>query len=158
MGHDRNATPEKIEQGETTMSDTRIPDDAKDPARDEQPGPTNEADPHYGHEDWAPGPTGRWFTATELIDWGYKPEALRRLFGPHVEGPDEIQGWLIDHVQHIEETVIYRAVELLESTFQPDRLRKMIPAPPDADQDLSDAEVAAMVDALPPTVTATASN
>lgn len=153
MGHDRNTTPEAIELGETTMSDTKIPDDAKDPAREKHPGSANEADPHNGHEDWAPGPADRWFTATELIDWGYRHEALTRLFGPSVEGPGGIQGWLIDHVQHIEEAVINRAAELLESTFRPARLRVMFPALPDTDLGPSAAEVAAMVENLPPAMT-----
>lgn len=155
MSYFRDATPEEIERGEATTWKIRTPE-ADESSAEEQSGHSNKANLQYDHKVLVYEPVDSWYTATDLIDWGYKPDALTGLFGPRIEGPDGIQGWLVAHVDHIERTVINSAVELLRSSFQPFRLGDTFPNTPDSDRTPSATEVAAMVEALPPAVTATA--
>ncbi|OZC56064.1 hypothetical protein CH267_10910 [Rhodococcus sp. 06-621-2] len=74
--------------------------------------------PHMGnYEDTEPD-KDRWVTEVQLVsDWGIKPEAIRRLFGEESHGPSGIRGWTLEHVRHIEDTVIDPAAELLRSSL-----------------------------------------
>lgn len=55
----------------------------------------------------------------ELVSgWGFKPEALETLFGEPLPGPDGQPSWLLNHVLHVDRTVIKPAAALLESSLQ----------------------------------------
>ena len=61
----------------------------------------------------------RWVTDVELVsEWGFKPEALETLFGEPIPGPDDQPSWLLNHVIHVDRTIIKPAVALLESSLQ----------------------------------------
>lgn len=61
----------------------------------------------------------RWVTDVELVsEWGFRPEALETLFGEPIPGPDGLPSWLLNHVLHVDQTVIKPAVALLESSLQ----------------------------------------
>jgi hypothetical protein len=149
MGYYRDATPEEIECGEFTAWSLRTPEDARDLPAEARYRRTQEAQLRYDFKVWVPEPGDGWVTAADLIDWGYKPEALTRLFGPPVDGPGELQGWLATHVDHIEESVIGRAVDLLKTSFIQARLQETFPTEPGGDRFPSDAEVAAAIEANP---------
>lgn len=60
----------------------------------------------------------RWVTDVELVsEWGFKPEALETLFGEPTPGPDGQPSWLLNHVLHVDQTVIKPAADLLESSL-----------------------------------------
>lgn len=62
----------------------------------------------------------RWVTDVELVsEWGFKPEALETLFGEPTPGSDGQPSWLVNHVLHVDQTVIKPAAALLESSLQP---------------------------------------
>jgi hypothetical protein len=61
----------------------------------------------------------RWVTDIELVSgWGFKPEALETLFGEPIPGPDGQPSWLLNHILHVDQTVIKPAAALLESSLQ----------------------------------------
>lgn len=60
----------------------------------------------------------RWVSDVELVsEWGFKAEALETLFGEPIHGPDGQPSWLVNHVQHIDQTVIAPAAALLQSSL-----------------------------------------
>ncbi|OLT34595.1 hypothetical protein BJF84_17495 [Rhodococcus sp. CUA-806] len=149
MGYYRDATEEEIARGEATSWSLRTPDDAKDLPIDERFRRTSEADMRYDHKVWVSEPSDDWLTAVQLVsENGYRPEALTRLFGPATNGPDGIRGWLAVHVDHIEETVINRAVELLKTSLFNSRLEDLFPVVAGPEDWPSEAEAADMIAGL----------
>ncbi len=146
MGYDRDATPDEIERGEATSWSIRAPEGIEHLSSEEKWRRTNDDGVPYNHKIWVTEPKDSWVTPVELIAHdGYRPEALLRLFGPTAEGPDGIQGWLGVHVEHIKDTVIDAAIDLLESSLIDARIRDIFPPLPGPDNWPTDAEAAKMV-------------
>lgn len=62
-------------------------------------------------------PRDDWYTENELVESGYRREALVDLFGKPVPGHDGIIGWTVSSVAKIEQTQLAPAYELLQSAF-----------------------------------------
>lgn len=116
MGYFRDATADEIERGEATNWSLKTPEDAIDLPIDERIRRTTEADLRYNHQVWVGEPEDDWVTAEQLVAQGFRPEALTTLFGPVSDGPDGISGWLVEHVDTVEETVIEPAAKLLRDS------------------------------------------
>jgi hypothetical protein len=148
MGYYGEATQEEIEREEYTAWSLRTPDDARDLPVQERYRRTQEADLRHDFRVWVSEPEDDWVTAAELINSGYKPEAIIRLFGPLVDGPDGIKGWLVTHVEHIEETVIDPAIDLLKASFIEGRLEETFSITPGGGKWPSNDEASAMAESL----------
>lgn len=62
-------------------------------------------------------PRDDWYTENDLVESGYRREALVDLFGKPVPGHDGIIGWTVSSVAKIEQTQLAPAYELLQSAF-----------------------------------------
>ena len=128
MGYFRDATPEEVERNELSIAwNWKIPADARDLPFAEQYRRVVEANERIDPKVWVKEPTDDWLTAEELVsEYGYKPEALEDLFGEPADGPDDIRGWTVNHVDHIEGKVITAAVDLLKSSLLPAMLEEKV--------------------------------
>ncbi|MDQ0284782.1 hypothetical protein [Rhodococcoides fascians] len=66
----------------------------------------------------APSSRDLWCTEDDLVEDGYRREALVELFGNTTEGPDGIVGWTAASVAKIEELVLEPAYRLVADSFQ----------------------------------------
>ncbi|OZF42289.1 hypothetical protein CH293_26545 [Rhodococcus sp. 14-2470-1b] len=62
-------------------------------------------------------PRDDWYTANDLVESGYRRDALVDLFGKPTPGHDGLIGWTVSSVSKIEQTQLAPAYELLESAF-----------------------------------------
>ncbi len=70
-----------------------------------------------GQDEYVPNPRDDWYTENDLVESGYRREALVDLFGKPVPGHDGIIGWTVSSVAKIEQTQLAPAYELLRSAF-----------------------------------------
>ncbi len=68
-------------------------------------------------DEYVHDPRNDWYTANDLVEMGYRREALVDLSGKQVPGHDGIVGWTVSSVSKIEQTQLAPAYELLESAF-----------------------------------------
>lgn len=59
-----------------------------------------------------------WYTPDQLVELGYRAEALSDLFGPPSAGPDGVYGWEAVGVFKVEREVLAPAARLIWATFQ----------------------------------------
>ncbi|MEW1935517.1 hypothetical protein AB0362_25340 [Rhodococcus sp. NPDC079359] len=62
-------------------------------------------------------PRDDWYTEDDLVENGYRREALVDLFGHPIPGHDGVPGWTVSSVAKIELTQLAPAYELLRSAF-----------------------------------------
>ncbi len=106
MGYYRDATLEEIERKKWTVCSVRTPENAADLPADELVRERTEPTLQYDHKVLANEPADGWLTAVDLVTHEYRPEALTSLVGPATDGPDGSRGWLVNHVETVEDTVI----------------------------------------------------
>lgn len=68
-------------------------------------------------DEYVHNPRDDWCTENDLVEMGYRGEALADLFGKPVPGHDGVYGWASALVAKIEETQLAPAYELLQSAF-----------------------------------------
>ncbi len=68
-------------------------------------------------DEYVPDPRDDWYTESDLVEMGYRREALVDLFGKPIPGHGGLIGWTVSSVSKIEQTQLAPAYELLESAF-----------------------------------------
>ncbi|MFA3899740.1 hypothetical protein ACKAMS_32465 [Rhodococcus sp. 5A-K4] len=68
-------------------------------------------------DEYVHDPRNDWYTEDDLVENGYRREALVDLFGKPIEGHDGIVGWTVSSVTKIEQTQLAPAYELLKDAF-----------------------------------------
>lgn len=145
MGYYRDATPEEIEREEWTVCSVRAPKGTADLSADELARGNTDPAHRYDHKVLVSEPADAWVTAVDLVTRGYKPEALTSLFGPASDGPNGIRGWVVDHVETVEEKVIVAAAKLLEDSLVPAYIEDLFPAGPRPAKWPTDAQAIEMI-------------
>lgn len=68
-------------------------------------------------DEYVHDPRDDWYTENDLVESGYRREALVDLFGKPIPGHDGLIGWTVSSVSKIEQTQLAPAYELLELAF-----------------------------------------
>lgn len=68
-------------------------------------------------DEYVHNPRDDWYTENDLVESGYRRDALVDLFGKPIPGDNGLIGWTVSSVSKIEQTQLAPAYELLESAF-----------------------------------------
>lgn len=68
-------------------------------------------------DEYVHDPRDDWYTENDLVEMGYRREALVDLFGKPIPGHDGLIGWTVSSVSKIEQTQLTPAYELIEAAF-----------------------------------------